>query len=458
MAMITTHATSNRCCRGQQDWRRRTCVCRHTRRRRRRSITHCNYLSLRRTLPLSSVSRRPSHQYRHQYRDHYSQCCLHSLNKNTNTNANNNKNNNNNSLILLDRDGVITTDIGSPGVTSANDLYIEPFAAEAIMTLNHYGHYVVIITNQSCVGKGLITADELDELHELMKKKLVDESNSSSSSSSIGGIDGASIDKIYAATETKSSSSLSLSSLSVERDSSLSPLLSSLRSQWRKPGAGMIIQAMNDFGYNSNNNDISSDSGTSSMTCGEVIMVGDTCSDMIAAAVAGVQQRVLILGNNSNNANNSNNDTDDTINRNNNYNRHGQLMKAVIYKLWKNDNDNDFIQKNEEAMNGYPFHSLSLSPDCQILIHYSIIDEFQANSIGNDRHPYSLMSRDNSDECDNHLNDLIVAASLGHAITTDNNNNDGHCRNSSIQVFGSLYSFTTYFIEYQNVNTKSKRK
>lgn len=48
-------------------------------------------------------------------------------------------------------------DVGSPGVTDAADLRLIPGAATAIAALNASGAHVCIVTNQSAVGKGLLT-------------------------------------------------------------------------------------------------------------------------------------------------------------------------------------------------------------------------------------------------------------------------------------------------------------
>eukprot|EP00976_Prorocentrum_cordatum_P107914 1194730-Prorocentrum_minimum.AAC.1 len=72
-------------------------------------------------------------------------------------------------LILLDRDGVVNKDLGT-WVQSEDDFELLPGAAEAIAMLNRAGHRVALISNQSCVGRGLISADTLESIHAKMHR------------------------------------------------------------------------------------------------------------------------------------------------------------------------------------------------------------------------------------------------------------------------------------------------
>jgi len=71
--------------------------------------------------------------------------------------------------IFLDRDGVINRrPPQNDYVTRWEDLYILPGTAEAIAALNNAGFLVIVVSNQRCVAKGLITACELETMHERM--------------------------------------------------------------------------------------------------------------------------------------------------------------------------------------------------------------------------------------------------------------------------------------------------
>jgi len=66
--------------------------------------------------------------------------------------------------VFLDRDGVINID--APGwVTRPEDLRLVPGAAEAIVRLRTAGWIPVVITNQSGIGRGVFTEDDLAAVH-----------------------------------------------------------------------------------------------------------------------------------------------------------------------------------------------------------------------------------------------------------------------------------------------------
>jgi D-glycero-D-manno-heptose 1,7-bisphosphate phosphatase len=78
-----------------------------------------------------------------------------------------------NRATFLDRDGVINRK--SPDgeyVTRWEDFHFLPGVAEAIVQLNQGGFSVIVVTNQRCVAKGLITQDELETLHGRMSDHL----------------------------------------------------------------------------------------------------------------------------------------------------------------------------------------------------------------------------------------------------------------------------------------------
>ena len=158
-------------------------------------------------------------------------------------------------LVLLDRDGVINEDVGSPGVIDKLQFELTPRAGNAIGTLKRCGCHVVVITNQSCVGKGLITIAELNHIHNEMQRLLVQQDKD------------ACIDEIYFCT-------------SVEDNPR------------KKPNPSMILEACRDFDADPAN---------------DCMFIGDTLTDMQASKAAGVQTRILVqtgygfglMGNNS---------------------------------------------------------------------------------------------------------------------------------------------------------------
>lgn len=74
-------------------------------------------------------------------------------------------------LIFLDRDGVINEDLPE-GVTQKEQLKLIPRSAQAIAKLNQYGVKVIIITNQSVIGKNLISTEALAHIHAYLQDLL----------------------------------------------------------------------------------------------------------------------------------------------------------------------------------------------------------------------------------------------------------------------------------------------
>ncbi len=142
-------------------------------------------------------------------------------------------------LILLDRDGVINTNLPQ------SVLRIDAFAflarsVDAIAMLTKAGFDIAICTNQSCVGRGLITQNELDAIHDHM----------------LTGIRaaGGTIARIYAATDAPENAT-----------------------DRRKPGAGMLVEALRDFGADA----------------AQTPFIGDSLRDLQAGLKAGCP-RVLV--------------------------------------------------------------------------------------------------------------------------------------------------------------------
>ena len=154
-------------------------------------------------------------------------------------------------LVLLDRDGVINTDVGSPGVLTERDFTLVPGAAKAVAKLKRNGAVVCVVTNQTCVGKGLIDESRLDSIHAAMRALLAEQ-----------GGDDATIDDIFAATHTED-----------QEQSRDGP-------ERLKPAPGMVLEALTRHGFGAN--------------LGSVTFVGDTVTDMQAAYRAGVVNRITV--------------------------------------------------------------------------------------------------------------------------------------------------------------------
>ncbi len=66
--------------------------------------------------------------------------------------------------VFLDRDGTLNHDTGY--VTTPEQLVLFPGVPEAIARLNHLGARVLLVTNQSAIGRGMMTIEELESIHE----------------------------------------------------------------------------------------------------------------------------------------------------------------------------------------------------------------------------------------------------------------------------------------------------
>jgi D-glycero-D-manno-heptose 1,7-bisphosphate phosphatase len=75
--------------------------------------------------------------------------------------------------VFLDRDGVINRKaVEGDYVTRWQDFHFLPGAVEAISLLAGAGWSVIVITNQRCIAKGLLTIPELETIHRKMLLEL----------------------------------------------------------------------------------------------------------------------------------------------------------------------------------------------------------------------------------------------------------------------------------------------
>ncbi len=67
-------------------------------------------------------------------------------------------------VLFLDRDGTINRDIGTY-VTTREQFQLIEGAAEAIALAKQAGFEIVIITNQAGIAKGIVTAEQVEDIH-----------------------------------------------------------------------------------------------------------------------------------------------------------------------------------------------------------------------------------------------------------------------------------------------------
>jgi D-glycero-D-manno-heptose 1,7-bisphosphate phosphatase len=65
--------------------------------------------------------------------------------------------------VFLDRDGTLNIDVGYPSRYDQIEVYPQSF--EAVKRLNREGFLAVVVTNQSGVGRGLLTEEDLKDIH-----------------------------------------------------------------------------------------------------------------------------------------------------------------------------------------------------------------------------------------------------------------------------------------------------
>jgi D-glycero-D-manno-heptose 1,7-bisphosphate phosphatase len=143
-------------------------------------------------------------------------------------------------LILLDRDGVLNRDYPDDYVKSPDELIMLPGVGKAVAQLNARGWPVAICTNQACVGKGIIDEAMLGRIHDKLFDALAR--------------DGAKIDALFFAPDPPWA-----------------------QTERRKPGAGMLREAMQRF----------------RKSPAETVFIGDNLTDLQAGVTAGVR-RILV--------------------------------------------------------------------------------------------------------------------------------------------------------------------
>jgi D-glycero-D-manno-heptose 1,7-bisphosphate phosphatase len=142
-------------------------------------------------------------------------------------------------LVLLDRDGVLNED-RQDFVKTPAELVMIPGAASAVARLNAAGHTIAVVSNQSGVGRGVMTDHDLEAVN-LTLKRMIE-------------ADGGRLDAIFTCSDP--------------------PWAATER---RKPGPGMLQDALKKF----------------HAAPVEAVMIGDAVRDLEAAAVLGIR-RILV--------------------------------------------------------------------------------------------------------------------------------------------------------------------
>jgi len=75
-----------------------------------------------------------------------------------------------NVAVFLDRDGTLNEDHGY--VTTPDQLVVFPGVPMALARLNYLGVRVILITNQSAIGRGFMTAQDFQRIHQKLEDLL----------------------------------------------------------------------------------------------------------------------------------------------------------------------------------------------------------------------------------------------------------------------------------------------
>jgi len=149
--------------------------------------------------------------------------------------------------VFLDRDGTLIEHV--PYLTDPAAVCLLPGVAEALKQLRRAGFAVVVITNQSAIGRGMLTEDRLDQIHTEMRRQLA--------------ASGTTVDAIYYCPIAPAGDDRAV----VEHPD-------------RKPGPGMLLRAASEL----------------KLDLAASWMVGDLISDVLAGLNAGCRSVLLESG------------------------------------------------------------------------------------------------------------------------------------------------------------------
>jgi D,D-heptose 1,7-bisphosphate phosphatase len=147
--------------------------------------------------------------------------------------------------VFLDRDGTLIEQVHY--LSDPTRVRLLPGTAEALRRLHGAGFARVVVTNQSAIGRGMLSEPQLHLIHDEMNRQL--------------GAEGTSVDAIYFCPEVPSGDDRT----AVEHGD-------------RKPGPGMLIRAAEEL----------------DLDLGHSWMVGDMISDLLAGINAGCRGSILV--------------------------------------------------------------------------------------------------------------------------------------------------------------------
>ena len=145
-------------------------------------------------------------------------------------------------LVILGRDGILN-EYREGHVAAPEEWVSVPGAMEAVARINHAGWHVVVATNQSGIGRGMIDMSAVNAVHAHMNRELMAQ--------------GARVDAVFFCPHTP------------EDDC-----------ECRKPKPGMLLEIGRRYG----------------LDLAHVPMVADTLRDLLAAQAAGCEPHLVLSG------------------------------------------------------------------------------------------------------------------------------------------------------------------
>ncbi len=145
-------------------------------------------------------------------------------------------------LVILGRDGILN-EYRESHVAAPEEWVPVPGALEAVARLNHEGWHVVVATNQSGIGRGMIDMNAINQVHAHMHRMLQ--------------VQGARLDAVFFCPHTPED-----------------------ECECRKPKPGLMHDIGQRYGVDLR----------------QVPMVGDTARDLLAAQTAGCQPHLVLTG------------------------------------------------------------------------------------------------------------------------------------------------------------------
>jgi D-glycero-D-manno-heptose 1,7-bisphosphate phosphatase len=145
-------------------------------------------------------------------------------------------------LVILGRDGILN-EYREEHVTTPQEWQPVPGALEAVARINHAGWHVVVATNQSGIGRGMIDMSAVNTVHAHMNKMLQ--------------VQGGRLDAVFFCPHTPED-----------------------QCDCRKPKPGMLLDVGRRYGIDLE----------------QVPVVGDTARDLIAAHAAGCEPHLVLSG------------------------------------------------------------------------------------------------------------------------------------------------------------------